>query len=99
MHLPTEIILKKNRDIKFFDNRSHHIAGNVFDGFSMESEKLAESMTGPSIGWMQNLSNQLNLALTGSLIIEEMGQFYNRLVWLEAGISSPKIYDKSISLV
>lgn len=63
-------------------------------GFSMESEKLAESMTGPSIGWMQNLSNQLNLALTGSLIIEEMGQFYNRLVWLEPGISSPKIYDK-----
>jgi len=63
-------------------------------GFSMESEKLAESMTGPSIGWMQNLSNQLDLALTGSLIIEEIGHFYNRLVWLEPGMSSPKIYDK-----
>ncbi len=63
-------------------------------GFSMESERLAEPMDGPSIQWMMEQSNQLNLALTGSLIIKEQGQFYNRLIWVEPGTPHPKIYDK-----
>lgn len=63
-------------------------------GFSMESEKLAESMSGPSIGWLLDQSNQLDLALTGSLIIEEQGNYFNRLVWVEPGMSLPKTYDK-----
>lgn len=63
-------------------------------GFSMESEKLAESMSGPSIGWLLDQSNQLDLALTGSLIIEDQGHNYNRLVWVEPGLASPKTYDK-----
>jgi len=63
-------------------------------GFSMESEKLAESMDGPSIRWLIELSNQLNLAVTGSLIIKEHGGYYNRLCWVEPGLKSPKIYDK-----
>jgi predicted amidohydrolase len=51
-------------------------------GFSMQPEKLAEKMDGPSVSWMKKLSAERKIILTGSLIIEEEGNFYNRLVWM-----------------
>jgi predicted amidohydrolase len=51
-------------------------------GFSMEPEKFAERMDGESVGWMRNMASQHRVILTGSLMIEEDGQFYNRLVWM-----------------
>ncbi len=49
-------------------------------GFSMNPEKLAEDMDGSTIQWMKETSRKKKAAITGSLIIEEEGQFYNRLV-------------------
>ncbi len=63
-------------------------------GFSMASSVLAEDMDGPSINWLQQLSEKHQAALCGSLIIRDMGQYYNRLVWVEPGFVSPKFYDK-----
>jgi omega-amidase len=51
-------------------------------GFSMQTEKLAEKMDGPSVIWMKKLSAEKRVILTGSLIIEEEGHFYNRLIWM-----------------
>jgi len=51
-------------------------------GFSMNPEKLAEPMDGNTVQWMKRISNQKNIILTGSLIIEEDGQYYNRLIWM-----------------
>ena len=51
-------------------------------GFSMHPEKLAEKMEGDTIQWMKKISKQKNIILAGSLIIEEEGNFYNRLVWM-----------------
>ncbi|OQP61681.1 nitrilase family protein [Niastella populi] len=51
-------------------------------GFSMQAEKLAEKMDGPAISWMKKLSAERRIILTGSLIIEEEGNYYNRLVWM-----------------
>ena len=51
-------------------------------GFSMQTEKLAEKMDGPSVTWMKKLSAEKRIILTGSLIIEEEGLFYNRLIWM-----------------
>jgi omega-amidase len=51
-------------------------------GFSMQAEKLAETMDGPTVSWMKKLSAERKIILTGSLIIEEEGNYYNRLVWM-----------------
>lgn len=51
-------------------------------GFSMNVE-LAESMDGETITWMRERCAEHQLAMCGSLIIKEDGQFFNRLVFVE----------------
>ncbi len=51
-------------------------------GFSMNPALLAEGMDGASVQWMKRISAENRIILTGSLIIEEEGKFYNRLIWM-----------------
>ena len=51
-------------------------------GFSMQPEKLAETMDGPTIDWMKRLAETKKAIITGSLIIKEDNQFFNRLIWM-----------------
>jgi omega-amidase len=51
-------------------------------GFSMRPEALAETMQGETVAWMKRLAAEKRMILTGSLIIEEEGHFYNRLIWM-----------------
>ena len=51
-------------------------------GFSMKPEGLAETMDGETIGWMRRVSRENGIILTGSVIIKENENFYNRLVWM-----------------
>lgn len=54
-------------------------------GFSMQPEKLAEPFfTSESIAWLNALASNKNCAVTTSLIIEENGKYYNRMVFVEA---------------
>lgn len=62
-------------------------------GFSMNAASLAEPLNGPTLQWMQVQSQQSGAAITGSVIIKEAGNFYNRLLWVE-GNSILHIYDK-----
>jgi omega-amidase len=48
-------------------------------GFSMNPGALAEKMDGPTVKWMQKIANKKKVILTGSIIIEEDQQFYNRI--------------------
>jgi predicted amidohydrolase len=50
-------------------------------GFSMEAGSLAETMAGATVAWLREESAAVGCAITGSLIVEENGQHYNRLVW------------------
>ena len=50
-------------------------------GFSMEAERLAEGMDGPTVGWLREEAVALGCAIAGSLIVEEAGRHFNRLVW------------------
>lgn len=50
-------------------------------GFSMQGEELAEPMDGPTIAWMREESAALGCAITGSLIVSDAGQQFNRLFW------------------
>lgn len=51
-------------------------------GFSMQPEKLAESMEGEAVQWMKRVAAEKRIILTGSLIIEENGDYFNRLIWM-----------------
>jgi predicted amidohydrolase len=51
-------------------------------GFSMKPEQLAETMEGETVQWMKRLAAARRVVLTGSVIIEDGGEFYNRLVWV-----------------
>jgi omega-amidase len=52
-------------------------------GFSMNPEKLAETMEGPTVAWMKAMAAKYRCILTGSLIIEEEAKYYNRLIWMQ----------------
>jgi omega-amidase len=51
-------------------------------GFSMRPEALAETMEGETVEWMKRVSRENGIVLTGSVMIEEAGNYYNRLVWM-----------------
>lgn len=51
-------------------------------GFSMNPSLLAEKMDGETIQWMQRVSRENGIILTGSVIIEEEEKFFNRLIWM-----------------
>ena len=51
-------------------------------GFSMKPEQFAETMDGISVRWMKKVAAAKRVVICGSLIIEEEGQYYNRLVWM-----------------
>lgn len=51
-------------------------------GFSMQPEKFAETMDGPTVSWMRDLAAERRVIITGSLIIRDGEQFFNRLIWM-----------------
>jgi len=52
-------------------------------GFSMSPERLAEKMDGTSVQWMKDMAAKHRCILTGSLIMEEDGHYFNRLIWMQ----------------
>ncbi|MEL6988831.1 MAG: nitrilase-related carbon-nitrogen hydrolase [Bacteroidota bacterium] len=62
-------------------------------GFTMDTT-LAEAMEQSiAIDWMRNIAQTKKAAVTGSLIIKEKDQFFNRLVWVYPN-GSIETYDK-----
>lgn len=62
-------------------------------GFTMNPNNVAESITGETISWMKTLSEEKNAAITGSLVIKENENFYNRLVFVHPN-GNIETYDK-----
>jgi predicted amidohydrolase len=62
-------------------------------GFSMDAASLAETMAGATVAWLREESAAVGCVITGSLIVEEDGKHYNRLVWAtpDGGVA---YYDK-----
>ena len=52
-------------------------------GFSMKPEQFSEQEKGPTLKWMQQQAAEKNSALTGSFMVEEDGNYYNRLFFVE----------------
>ncbi len=62
-------------------------------GFSMEAATLAETMEGDTVLWMKRMAAQKKIILTGSVIIKESDQYFNRLLWVLPN-GQLGIYDK-----
>ncbi|MEO5776783.1 MAG: amidohydrolase [Flavobacterium sp.] len=62
-------------------------------GFTMNPKAVAETMEGETVSWLQHLAKAKNCAITGSLVIEEKGNYYNRLVFVFPN-GDIKTYDK-----
>ncbi|MEO6315117.1 MAG: amidohydrolase [Chitinophagaceae bacterium] len=62
-------------------------------GFSMQPALLAETMDGDTVTWMKRMAAQKKIIVTGSVIIEEAGNYYNRLLWVLPN-GQLGIYDK-----
>lgn len=62
-------------------------------GFTMEADPFSEEMNGPSMEWMKKMARKHNCHITGSIIIEEDGKYFNRLIWYRQDGTFEK-YDK-----
>jgi omega-amidase len=52
-------------------------------GFSMKPEELAENMNGPTFHWIKRIAATKKIILTGSIIVKDEGNYYNRLIWMQ----------------
>ncbi len=50
-------------------------------GFSMDAATQAESMDGPTVAWLRATAARHHAVVTGSVIIREGDNYYNRLLW------------------
>lgn len=62
-------------------------------GFTMNPETVYETMEGESVSWMKETAMRTGCALTGSLVIKENGNYYNRLLFVYPD-GSYKTYNK-----
>lgn len=72
---------KKIRSIQ--ENMEIVVLPEMFStGFSMSPQLLAETMKGETVQWMKDTAAENNIILTGSVIIEENDNYFNRLIWM-----------------
>src|SRR5690606_14372361 len=62
-------------------------------GFTMNARELAEDMNGKTVTWMKKIAEKHRAVVTGSLIIKENDNFYNRLVWMKPD-GTYEVYNK-----
>ena len=62
-------------------------------GFTMNAEKVAETMDGATVQWMRTVADKYQAAVTGSLVIQDEGKNYNRMVFAKPG-GQLEYYDK-----
>jgi len=51
-------------------------------GFTMNPKNVAQTMQGEAVSWLKETAKDKDCAITGSLVIEENGNYYNRLVFV-----------------
>lgn len=62
-------------------------------GYTLDTDSAAQTMDGPSIGWLRDMAQQHQAAVCGSLAIVDNGRFFNRLLFVRPD-GSLNYYDK-----
>lgn len=101
--IQTEIIWENtNQNLVNFSNKIDAISNNIdlivlqemfTTGYTINANAVAETMNGVTVKWMKEKAKEKDALLMGSIIIEENGNYYNRLI---AAFPSGEIqhYDK-----
>ncbi|MFV8269258.1 amidohydrolase [Flavobacterium sp. GT2N3] len=80
---------KANR--KYFEEKINSISENAdlivlpemfTTGFTMNPENVAETMQGETVTWLKALAKAKKSAITGSAVIKENDNFYNRMLFV-----------------
>ncbi len=84
-----------NQKIEVTDDVDLIVLPETFNtGFCMKkASTYAEPMDGPTIAWMAKKAALKNAVITASLMIEENGSYYNRLIWMRPD-GTYEYYDK-----
>jgi predicted amidohydrolase len=79
------------QNIAFFEEKINSLNSDVdlivlpemfASGFTMKPENVAEKMNGFSVSWMQKIASEKQVAICGSLVIEDNKKYYNKLVFV-----------------
>ena len=79
------------QNIAFFEEKINSLNNDVdlivlpemfASGFTMKPKNVAEKMNGFSVSWMQKIASEKQVAICGSLVIEDNKKYYNRLVFV-----------------
>ena len=62
-------------------------------GFTMNAKAMAEPMNFTAFKWMKQQAKRTQAVITGSFIVKEGNQFFNRLLWMQPD-GSFETYDK-----
>ena len=62
-------------------------------GYTMEAAQVAETMDGATVQWLRELAAQHSVDICGSIIVEEDGRHFNRLIWVKPE-GDLRTYDK-----
>ncbi len=62
-------------------------------GFTMNAKKFAEKENGKTVSWLKNEAEKRNCVVTGSVLIEDDGRYFNRMFWMKPD-GSYETYDK-----
>ena len=63
-------------------------------GFTMETTSCSETMEGPILKWMKSLAEKKQTAVTGSVIIQDGENYFNRMLFVPPGNQEVEYYDK-----
>ena len=62
-------------------------------GFTVNPEPVAETMEGETVNWMRKIASEKQSAITGSVIVKNNNQYYNRLLFVHPS-GKIEFYDK-----
>lgn len=81
---PIQNRLNFEKKIEAIDDADLIVLPEMFTtGFTMNAKPNAESMTGETLNWMQKMASENNVAIVGSVIINDEEDYFNRLLFVE----------------
>lgn len=87
------IVLRKKIDELDKDTDLAVLPEMFTSGFTMQPEQVAENMEGKTLSWIREAAMTNDVAVAGSVVIEESGKYYNRLLFAHPD-GKVEYYDK-----
>jgi len=82
----------RNANLRYFEKQIEEVGRSadiillpeMFDsGFTMNVSKASQHTNGPALQWMRTWSQKSEALILGSVIVQDRGQYFNRLLWVE----------------